>query len=299
VTSPRGPTTRREWLKIGLFGFAAILGLSIILGFIGHSPPSVVVQGPDGAKVQEPTGFDWGLWALVLTGLGTTALAVVTGLLAFSTWQDVRASTELAAVARNEQVRRPELTLLPDADRTFSRVEAGLTPYMRLLVHNAADKRAANGARVMVPQYRSWRERIVTLGSPSLGWPSAPEAIPGGGALVIFSGISRAIDLGYLIKEEIGPADDQVVSSTDDHGADGPTMWCMRLALHTVNIGDRREYLVPGPCVVRLVVGADEAETREYDVTVNWKGDAADAQAAFDSVDIGIADATGPLREGG
>lgn len=87
---------RRLLFALGvLAAFGAILASSIVLGYVGSSKPH-------GA-------FDWELWALVLTGLGTTALAVATGALAFSTWQDVRASQQTAStvVAQAKADRTP------------------------------------------------------------------------------------------------------------------------------------------------------------------------------------------------
>lgn len=85
------------------------------LALIGHgNPPFVVIERDHGGPIQEGSGFDWELWALILTGLGTTALAVATGLLALSTWRDVRASQEIAreAVAANELARAEQARLL-------------------------------------------------------------------------------------------------------------------------------------------------------------------------------------------
>src|SRR3954466_7997046 len=123
---PTVAATRRVWWSVlaVLLAFAVIVGVSFVLGFIGESAPKVVVVNRTGATIRESAGFDWELWALVLTGLGTTALATATGLLALSTWKDVRASTEIAREARDandlarvEQARRPALSLLRDEER--------------------------------------------------------------------------------------------------------------------------------------------------------------------------------------
>ena len=291
AVSPPKPGSRRRWVIWGLLAFAAIVGASVALGFIGHSEPStVIVNGK--TITSKSSSFDWELWALVLTGLGTTALAIATGLLAFSTWKDVRASQEIAQEARDanelarvEQARRPELTLLRDEERIYSRVEGDGNGYVRLLVHNESGRRAARGTRVIVPQYESWMKRIIALGSPSLGWTSAPDAADG--SLVIFAGSSRAFDLGFLFRRQIGRENDRVAYTSP--GRDAPEIWSLKLALHDLSIVDMREYLVPGPCVVRLVVGADEAEAREYDVTILWNGNLESAQDALDSVEIEIA----------
>ena len=40
--------------------------------------------------------------------------------------------------------------------------------------------------------------------------------------------------------------------------------------------------------VRRLLVVADDAKTRRYDVDVSWNGDASDAQAALDSLTVAV-----------
>lgn len=69
VAPPGRPTTRRRWALLGLLGFAAIAGISVVVGYVGTPTPSE----------RPPPDFDWELFALILTGLGTTALAVVPG----------------------------------------------------------------------------------------------------------------------------------------------------------------------------------------------------------------------------
>src|SRR3954471_17049633 len=90
---------------IGLV-FVFVIAVSVAIGFVG---------------APERGDFDWELFAVALTGLGTLTLAVATGLLALSTWTDVRASQRVAEAAveanelvRAEQDRRPRLTLEAD-----------------------------------------------------------------------------------------------------------------------------------------------------------------------------------------
>ena len=148
----------------------AVIGASIAIGFLG-------------ARADHE--FDWELFAIVLTGLGTTALAIVTGALAFATNQDVRASLRAAAaaeaqleIARSAELSRPLLTLAADEERVHTRIEGNGAIYVRLVVNNASGRRAARGTRVLVDKY--WHEdspqQTVTIRSPSLGWPSATEA---------------------------------------------------------------------------------------------------------------------------
>jgi hypothetical protein len=65
----------------------------------------IAVSGAIG-KLATPTGdhpYNWSVAALVATALGTLLLAVGTGALAWSTFDDVRATRELATVARDER----------------------------------------------------------------------------------------------------------------------------------------------------------------------------------------------------
>ena len=127
-------------IGIGAAAFVIVVAAAILLAIFGHAHSTVVVEQPGGPTVRETGGFDMGLFALILDpGLGITALAAATGLLAVSTWRDVRASTEIAREAREtnrlarvEQDRRPELTLLPD-DGHLSQVEGDGWPYVWML----------------------------------------------------------------------------------------------------------------------------------------------------------------------
>jgi hypothetical protein len=91
----------RQTLSIAIgavLAAAIILGSCVLIGFYATSKPTVVVTS-GGAGTIEAGGFDWSLFALVLTGFGTTALAVGTGALAWSTSRDVRASQRAAQAA--------------------------------------------------------------------------------------------------------------------------------------------------------------------------------------------------------
>jgi hypothetical protein len=64
-------------------GLAIVVGLSIVVGYVGPKP-----------------GFQWGLASIFGTALGTTLLALATGALAYSTWSDVRATWRLANISQ-------------------------------------------------------------------------------------------------------------------------------------------------------------------------------------------------------
>jgi hypothetical protein len=67
-------------------------------------------------------GFDWELAAIFGTALGTTALAGVTGTLAFATSGDVRATWELADLTRRDQQGR-ERPLVIQQDARFEQLD--------------------------------------------------------------------------------------------------------------------------------------------------------------------------------
>ncbi len=240
----------------------AVIGASVLVGFIGS---------------REPQKFDWELAATVLTGLGTTALAVVTGALAWATSQDVRAAQRTAAAAeeslkltRSERDRRPRLSLEADTGLLHSQVEGDGLPYVRLLVRNEPGLRAAHGTRVLVDHYRRPDGSVVTFGSPSLGWTSAGSPDE---SVVVFSGAARVIDLGKLLPVTAIPA--REVSAQ---------IWELEIFLPLVGqLRDHRERVRPGT-EVRLVVGADEADARFYDVLLGWQMGATSAQHALTSL---------------
>ena len=109
-----------------------------------------------------------------------------------------------ALVAFMPYARRPRLGIEEDTDRIQSRVELsgmGGLPHVRLLVANAKRRRAAHGTRVIVEGYRRQDDpyaALTTLGHPSLGWPSAPEASETA-AVTVFAGGTRPITLGLLL----------------------------------------------------------------------------------------------------
>ena len=91
----------------------AILLLSIGVGFwaAGGHPTTAHVETEDGATVtlEQPSGhetFDAEVAAIFGTAVGTTLLALVTGLLAIGTWKDVRASQAMVKLTRDEHAAR-------------------------------------------------------------------------------------------------------------------------------------------------------------------------------------------------
>jgi hypothetical protein len=75
--------TRPRAIVVALALLAAVVGISAGAGFAAHG-----------------SGFDWDVASVFGTALGTTLLAVATLGLAYSTWQDVRASQQIAEVTR-------------------------------------------------------------------------------------------------------------------------------------------------------------------------------------------------------
>ena len=62
--------------------------------------------------------------------------------------------------------------------------------------------------------------------------------------------------------------------------------WTFHLSLWDQQIPDRRDVLVHGRWVIRLIATADDAAAISYDVTIEWSPEAANAQAALESVQI-------------
>jgi len=183
-------------------------------------------------------------------------------------------------------LRRPSVFLEEDTDRIQSRPEGTSRnlPHVRLLACNKGWRRAGHGTRVIVegyrPQGRPVRE-MVTLGSPLLGWPSAPQ-LPDGG-LSIFPGLKRPIDFGQLVP--LRPAGSPQRYAWRHPVEPEEATWHFRLGLaFGLTIADGREAIPPGSWIVRLTIGADEGSARTYDVDVAWQGDEPDADAALASI---------------
>jgi hypothetical protein len=256
----------RGAIRLGLVGAAVVLaGALLSARYAGSSKH-----------------WDWAVGAEVGTALGTTLLAFATFVLAYG-------------------VRKPRLSLRDDEFATHSRVEGNEAPYLRLMVWNDEGRRAATGTRVLVQGYRNRDADTdqITIGSPSLGWPSAQEAVDE--SVVIFGGSGRPLDFGELkrVKYDGTGLREQVLVNTEPpslvvvHRPDDPeSEWHFKLGIGRLAIADQREWLVPGRWTVRLLVGADDADARYYDVDIEWDGSAADPQAALDSVTVSVRAAT-------
>ena len=224
--------------------------------------------------------WNWGIGSAVATAGGTTLLAIGTFMLAYGT-------------------RRPQLSVQAgEAFETHSHVESDGRPHLRLLVRNQRGRRSAAGTRVLVEGYRRPDERALrTLGSPSLGWPSAPEATDA--SVVIFGSSGRPVGLGEMWRLKVGGdgkletmavrGDDRIFALPSHLPDDPAARWYLKLSLsHGLFIGDFREFLAPDHWIVRVVVGADEADGRAHEIDVRWDGDAKNAQAALDSVVLNV-----------
>jgi hypothetical protein len=198
-------------------------------------------------------------------------------------------------VAFMPYLRRPRMSLAEDQDKTHSRVETtplGPVPYLRILAGNAKRRRAAQGTRVMVEGYRPLVEvggAMTTLGHPSLGWPSAPEANETA-AVTVFAGGFRPLGLGRLIRVRqaqdgtlmrpgVALPDGQVVPGPPHYEVDpgepfavGWYFW-LQLAFEQ-DLSDNRDKLPPidGGYLIRLLIGADDGAARSYDVHIRWDG---------------------------
>lgn len=87
ATSDQGDSTRsRAWLP-WLYVAAGVLALALSLA---------------AGRWGDAEEMNWDLAAVVLTGLGTTGLAVATAILAQTTWRDVTATQELAKTAARD-----------------------------------------------------------------------------------------------------------------------------------------------------------------------------------------------------
>jgi hypothetical protein len=169
---------------VALALLAAVVGISAGVGFAARGE-----------------GFDWGVASIFGTALGTTLLAVSTLALAYSTWQDVRASQQIAEVtgrslnlaeAEREERLRPavlgtvrEVNLHPPPD---------VRPFMDILLHNVG-----GGVAVRVEVVAEYAGGGVAVEAKTL-----PVLLPG---------TSFAIGLDFdadVVEGEFGPEDFRV-----------------------------------------------------------------------------------------
>jgi hypothetical protein len=129
-------------------GSVLVFGLSALVGF--------VATGED---------FDWELAALFGTALGTTLLAAATGALAYSTWSDVRATWELAALTKRDQDERERPVVIQHFAGFNGTPEAGHVSVELVNVGRGPALRVQTTATYVDPAYRP---RIATVTWPAM-----------------------------------------------------------------------------------------------------------------------------------
>jgi hypothetical protein len=117
VTDRSAPSARTV-LAFFLLGGCAVLGFSILVGFVGPKH-----------------GFQWDLASLFGTALGTTLLAAGTGALAYSTWSELRATWQLADLTKRDQDERERPVVLQQ-DATFDGNEETMEGWLHVALRN-------------------------------------------------------------------------------------------------------------------------------------------------------------------
>jgi hypothetical protein len=129
------------WSAVTLAGAA---GLSVVVGFVGSEH-----------------GFGWELAAVFGTALGTTLLAISTGLLALLTARDVSAAQELAQLTRDEAQRTQESLRIAGEQAEIARaaLDAQTEPFLtvgsvakEVLSDSSAQVRNVGNATAIVTQ---------------------------------------------------------------------------------------------------------------------------------------------------
>jgi hypothetical protein len=130
-----------SWSAVAL---AVVVGLSVLVGFVGSE-----------------RGFGWELAAVFGTALGTTLLAISTGLLALLTARDVSAAQELAQLTRDEASRTQESLRVAGEQAAIARaaLDAQTQPFLtvcdtssRYLSNRTVHVRNAGNATAIVTQ---------------------------------------------------------------------------------------------------------------------------------------------------
>jgi hypothetical protein len=185
-------------------------------------------------------------------------------------------------IAWSSYARRPSVSLIEDPYRIQSRNEGAdrQWPHVRLLACNKGLRRAARGTRVVVEGYRRQgepRDKMTTLGSPLLGWPSSPASAESG-EISLFPGARRPIDLGFLVP--VDPETHAAAPLVAEHNGNQIVLltpldqggeWYFRLGLaFDLSIADNRDFIPPGRWVITLTIGADDGSARTYDVDLAW-----------------------------
>jgi hypothetical protein len=108
----------------------------------------------------------------------------------------------------------------------------------------------------------------VTLGHPSLEWPSASDV--DGGAVTVFGGGARPTTLGHFVRARR----DAEGGLQYVHERDEAEAWYLRLTIG-LDINDDRDKLPPAEdgYSIKLLVGADDGAARRFKVDIDWNGD--------------------------
>lgn len=160
-----------------------------------------------------------------------------------------------------------------------------------LTVSNSGWRRGARGARVIVDSLwpTAHPEESRDIAYPELRWAEQPA--PGEG-VVIFPAGAKAIEVGQLLAL-VRNASGRITAN--DGRTDWQTMlsrggqWEFQLSLSpTPAPDDARAHLAPRPAgyTLRIIVGADDAAARRYDIAIAWNEDATDIIEAQESMRI-------------
>jgi hypothetical protein len=125
-------------------------------------------------------------------------------------------------------------------------------------------------------------------GTPSLGWPSAQDE--SGGSLTVHPGATRPVNLGRFVRSQ---SRHEIFFATwgegGIHGLPEPDAWHLHLGLAgDFALTDGRDVIPPGDWTLHLLVVADDAKTRRYDVDLDWDGEAVDGAALLRSLTITV-----------
>jgi hypothetical protein len=157
------------WVLV-LVGLAVVVLLSIGAGFLGAESQVLRIETERGGRatvVQEAEhgGFSWEVFALVLTGLGTTGLALATGALAFSTRTEVRATQQLATLTQQDQANRERpVVLIESAGYVYNAAHGTAEPYGQI---NVRLVNVGLGPALRVQVQATLREDPAVVGHPT------------------------------------------------------------------------------------------------------------------------------------
>jgi hypothetical protein len=196
-----------RWIVVlGTVSAVIVIGGAAIVGYVAEPEPPVIVAEEGLVPHYFSSAFNWELAALALAGLGTLALAIATGTLAASTWQDVRASQALAVAAaeqlqiareaneltRSEQDERlrPAVIAAVEAPGSAFKWEAGrASGHITVELHNVGGGPAVRievGAVYTRSGLEAWTVKVQGRTFPTLGpgstlpivlWFTAPTSV--------------------------------------------------------------------------------------------------------------------------